>query len=730
MNGPTRRLAAVTVSACVVSFLLAGTATAAMVGGGQIPLQMATADASQFFVADLLVDNNAGWGGDAVHTQRTAVFETTADESSDGFKFTLLNASPHASHNLGKFRILATTAPRTEFADGLNVGGDIGFTDLGDTGSWTELIPTYAASTGGGGTTFAALTINPDNSVLASGANPAFDTYVVRAARPAGFTGDVTGFRFEALPDAALPHGGPGRFPGNGNFVTSFFSAETDATNVLAPLTGATATFVRAPASGYQPAQAIDGNVVFQGYALNGTGETASQQALVVQTASPLSAEDLQFVLIQTGGGRHTINEFRISATTVPNPDVSTPEAAWTALSPESLNGGGLLLADVGDNHVRSSGIAATSTYTMTAGTALTGITGFRLEMFPANNGRVGAATNGNFILSEFIVNTGGRNLALGAPVTSTGSIYNPASYPASNLTDGNPATLAHGNLGTTHNFQIDLGSPVAINQINIFGRDACCPDRLSNYRVSVHQDNGGAIGEEVWSAELHTDGSNPGFGGMDTLRASMDEAGAFRGQWINLEKIDDGTSNYWLQVAEVEVIGDYLTDYAPGAPVTASADAYGTAQALENVTDGNLNTFSHLVAGSGPGSWYAIDLGQDVIINNIDIFNRNDGSAPDRLKDYIISVHADDNGSIGQELWSAPGGNSVSGGKDTLVASMDPNGSFAGRWVKVTAGPTAVEYSPQFAEIRVFGVPEPGSLVLLVLGALGLAACGAKRRG
>ena len=52
-----------------------------------------------------------------------------------------------------------------------------------------------------------------------------------------------------------------------------------------------------------------------------------------------------------------------------------------------------------------------------------------------------------------------------------------------------------------------------------------CCVDRLSNYRVSIYSDNAGAPGDLVWTADMHTDGSNPGgeLFSQDLLTADLD---------------------------------------------------------------------------------------------------------------------------------------------------------------------------------------------------------------
>jgi hypothetical protein len=80
-----------------------------------------------------------------------------------------------------------------------------------DASRWTVLKPTEMKSEGG-----ATLTLKDDGSILASGKNAVCDTYTVTAR--AGLD-RIRGIRLEALPDASLPRGGPGRYPTTGNFT-------------------------------------------------------------------------------------------------------------------------------------------------------------------------------------------------------------------------------------------------------------------------------------------------------------------------------------------------------------------------------------------------------------------------------------------------------------------------------------------------------------------------------
>jgi hypothetical protein len=73
----------------------------------------------------------------------------------------------------------------------------------GAAADWKVLIPAAVSAKNG-----AVLTAAKDGSILASGANPSSETYTI--VGKAGARG-ITGIRIEALPDASLPRGGPGR---------------------------------------------------------------------------------------------------------------------------------------------------------------------------------------------------------------------------------------------------------------------------------------------------------------------------------------------------------------------------------------------------------------------------------------------------------------------------------------------------------------------------------------
>jgi len=101
-----------------------------------------------------------------------------------------------------------TTDSRDTFADGLQTGGDV-------SANWQVLDVISAVAQK------ATLTVQPDQSILASGILQPEDLYTVVAVTR--LTG-ITGIRLEALTDPSLPHYGPGREPLNGNFHVAEFT--------------------------------------------------------------------------------------------------------------------------------------------------------------------------------------------------------------------------------------------------------------------------------------------------------------------------------------------------------------------------------------------------------------------------------------------------------------------------------------------------------------------------
>ncbi|NUM35006.1 MAG: hypothetical protein HUU50_10710 [Candidatus Brocadiae bacterium] len=156
-----------------------------------------------------------GWAVSAIHSNHTAVWETTSNINASQIQFTMYQYHPY--HLIGRFLFSVTSDTRTTFADGLLDGGDV-------TANWTALInPTITLPSGMSYTTLG------DNSILISGAVPVTGVYSVTYSLPIA---NITGIRLDVLTHSSLPSNGPG-MASNGNLVLS--ELVVDATNVPEP---------------------------------------------------------------------------------------------------------------------------------------------------------------------------------------------------------------------------------------------------------------------------------------------------------------------------------------------------------------------------------------------------------------------------------------------------------------------------------------------------------------
>ncbi|MFO1500146.1 MAG: discoidin domain-containing protein [Verrucomicrobiota bacterium] len=392
-------------------------------------------------------------------------------------------------------------------------------------------------------------------------------------------------------------------------------------------------------------------------------------------------------------------------------------------------------------------------------------------------------------------------NRALAGKATANGPLFgngNPAS-----LVDGNRGSLVHGTETVAAGFayEINLGTTVTLDRIVLVPRiDPCCPERLTNFRVSVHKANGDQIGDAVWSADLHTDGSNPGTE-PETLTAALNPGGQFKGQWIRIATLENPVSSYALQLAEVEAYGTpeegvklllsqepqspliglggsatfsvgvnvingtntligyqwqkdgiavpgatnatYTTpaitaidasskfkvvvsypglpsitsqeaglriDYALGGQATSNRPLYA-GWPIAWLIDGDLSNVFHGNTDIAPGFAYEVNLRAPVKIDSIEIYPRQDGCCPERLTNFRVSIHKDNNGQIGDSVWHADlftdGTNPGSGGGIVvkLTKDLDPTGTFEGQWIRILSlEDPSRNYALQMNEMVVFG--------------------------
>lgn len=318
----------------------------------------------------------------------------------------------------------------------------------------------------------------------------------------------------------------------------------------------------------YSVASSIDGSTGAAG----GWGIDRQQfvpQAAIWKTAAPVHGANLEIRMIQNFGGRHFINEFRLSYTIDALPALA---GTWIPWIPDSLLSSGTTLGVVNTDRIRSVGSPGTVTYTLRGALPAQGITGLRMDVYPFDfntapsdsmPATLGHASNGNFVLSEFQAETDpvDINLALHKPATASGPLW--PGFQISNIVDGSTATIVHpqadsGTLGFT--YEIDLGASYALTRINVKNRaDGAVPERLTNYRIELYDEANGVPSALNWSATIRGDGSNSGSGGIDTVLAGADTTPGhgFYGRYIRL--INQSNAAYNPQVSEIEAYGSLL---------------------------------------------------------------------------------------------------------------------------------------------------------------------------
>ena len=304
-------------------------------------------------------------------------------------------------------------------------------------------------------------------------------------------------------------------------------------------------------------------------------------------------------------------------------------------------------------------------------------------------------------------------NAALGKPVTASGPVYDAARAPGM-ITDGSASSFSHPAAPVApatalgFKYTINLGSSQALNKLRILNRnDGCCPERLSNYRVSLFADDPAVAGTPaVWTTVLRANGTNSGIGGVDEVLASGHPAGRFAGQWIRLENLSNAT--YHPQVAEVEALTS--ANVALYKTVTASA-ATGAGAPASALTDGISTTYSFPAGAAGAtlGFYYQVDFSGDFALDRLVLYSRHD-CCPERTTNYRVTLHADNAGNPGDVRWTAdvrPDGSFTPAASGEVLRPEQGTGEMRGRFLRITNLNNQAS-NPQFAEIEAYRATPP----------------------
>ncbi len=345
--------------------------------------------------------------------------------------------------------------------------------------------PQFVSAVSGAGAT---LDKQEDGSLLASGTDPADDTYtlIVETDQPG-----ISLVRIEALTDDKLPSKGPGRTP-HGNFVISevtvtLADAATPDQTQQARFTKAEADFAQ---DGFAAANVIDGSDL-TGWAIQGPDPWNVNRALTLHLESPPAIAGTArwtITLVQKHGEKHTLGRFRVSLGTPITDDrplevrrlehrerrfaewfaaESARHVDWTVRRPLAATSNLPLLTVQGDDSVFVTGDKSKrDVYELELGEGLAGTTSLRLEVLADDRlpkhgpGRIDyEGPFGDFFLSEVSILADGRKI----PLSGASHTFADGKNTALTATDGDPHTgwSIDGGQGSNHVAVFNLAEPL-----------------------------------------------------------------------------------------------------------------------------------------------------------------------------------------------------------------------------------------------------------------------------
>ena len=213
--------------------------------------------------------------------------------------------------------------------------------------------------------------------------------------------------------------------------------------------------------------------------------------------------------------------------------------------------------------------------------------------------------------------------------------------------------------------WKLRFPQPLSIGEIELVSREGGAAGDLSNFTVSVWDEDPDGGGTKIWEQAYFASG---GVGQGQSLVIGGSEVGtdrttrlatAHRGRVVRVQL--DGVNNAGngtLALANVRVVAADVAEPKLNAALNGiasqSSDFYGDVAAIGFAKDANdgvispITNFTSTLNESG-ASWQ-VDLGQATPIEQIVVFNRED--AANRLNNFRVSVWNDDPQNGGTELW------------------------------------------------------------------------------
>lgn len=326
----------------------------------------------------------------------------------------------------------------------------------------------------------------------------------------------------------------------------------------------------------------------------------------------------------------------------------------------------------------------------------------------------VNAAGDQRIALSELrVLGFDLNNLATTDGLSTQSSDWNGQTAELAN--DGDDSTASATDPGATNSWwQTAFAQPLSIGQIELQNVDDSTYGELSNFTVSVWDDDPAAGGAKLWEKSFLPTGS---VGKGQTLVIDGSEvsdtsnrrlASVHTGSVVRVEL--NGTNNEGngrLSLAGVRVAaGDEapsINNLAQQGVSDQLRDFYGDAATIGFASDainGIISPQSNFTSSlSEPGTWWQVDLQEASDIDQIVLYNRTDAAS--RLNNFRVTVWDDDPDAGGSELWgrtyfysgSAPTystGSTIGAGGALIIDGSDTDGGLrlddvnGGKYVRV----------------------------------------------
>jgi YVTN family beta-propeller protein len=290
-------------------------------------------------------------------------------------------------------------------------------------------------------------------------------------------------------------------------------------------------------------------------------------------------------------------------------------------------------------------------------------------------------------------------DLARGQTATQSSTGYGGI---AGRAVDGNAGGSAYANGSVTATseenqpwWQVDLGQPYRLSGIRIWNRADCCAERLANFYIFVadYDMRDSSLDALLADQAVWNHHRVPAVGLNGSISVDIPAAGRF----VRIQKVDTGI----LSLAEVKVYGENL---AEGKTATQSTTGYGGApsRAVDGNTDGTYGNRSVTATTDQNEPWWQVDLGEQVSIGRIKLFNRRDCCSRRLSHFYVFVSERDMSGRTLAELVNDPQvwkSFEVAGVGATYLVS----GRSSGRYIRVQRNTRGIL---SLAEVAAYGVP------------------------